>query len=78
MLGCTIYSAFGPGGYLLVCLYFILGSAVRCLCDRRGLCVTFVGFAMRCLCDCSGLWISRCLCDVKGITILHSTHGLAP
>ncbi len=38
VLGCTIYSAFGPGGYLLVCLYFILGSAVRCLHDHRGLC----------------------------------------
>lgn len=27
-LGTTVYSAFGPGGYVLVCLYFILGSAV--------------------------------------------------
>ena len=29
VLGTAIYSAFGPGGYLLVCLYFLLGSAVR-------------------------------------------------
>ncbi|DBB11685.1 TPA: hypothetical protein ACH3X3_007066 [Trebouxia sp. C0006] len=28
VLGTAIYSAFGPGGYLLVCLYFLLGSAV--------------------------------------------------
>ena len=28
-LGTAIYSAFGPGGYVLVCLYFILGSLVR-------------------------------------------------
>lgn len=27
-LGTSIFSAFGPAGYLLVCLYFILGSAV--------------------------------------------------
>ncbi|CAL5224908.1 g7673 [Coccomyxa viridis] len=27
-LGTAVYSAFGPGGYLLVCLYFILGSLV--------------------------------------------------
>lgn len=27
-LGTTVYSAFGPAGYLLVCLYFILGSLV--------------------------------------------------
>lgn len=27
-LGTAIYSAFGAGGYVLVCLYFILGSAV--------------------------------------------------
>lgn len=42
VLGCTIYSAFGPGGYLLVCLYFILGSAVRAY-------MTIVGSAMCCL-----------------------------
>ena len=28
-LGTAVYSAFGAGGYVLVCLYFILGSAVR-------------------------------------------------
>ncbi len=28
-LGTVVYSAFGAGGYVLVCLYFILGSAVR-------------------------------------------------
>lgn len=28
LLGCTIYAAFGIGGYLLVCLYFIIGSLV--------------------------------------------------
>ncbi|KAK9824020.1 hypothetical protein WJX72_007013 [[Myrmecia] bisecta] len=28
LLGTLVYSAFGPGGYLLVCLYFIFGSAV--------------------------------------------------
>ncbi|CAL8472376.1 g11919 [Coccomyxa elongata] len=27
-LGTAVYSAFGAGGYVLVCLYFILGSAV--------------------------------------------------
>ncbi|KAK9905763.1 hypothetical protein WJX75_005970 [Coccomyxa subellipsoidea] len=27
-LGTAVYSAFGAGGYMLVCLYFILGSAV--------------------------------------------------
>lgn len=27
-LGASIFSAFGPGGYLLVCLYFIVGSLV--------------------------------------------------
>ena len=30
LLGCTIYAAFGIGGYLLVCLYFIIGSLVSC------------------------------------------------
>ena len=29
VLGSAVYSAFGPGGYLLVCLYFLMGSAVR-------------------------------------------------
>ena len=28
VLGTLVYSAFGPGGYLLVCLYFLVGSAV--------------------------------------------------
>ena len=28
VLGTLVYSAFGPGGYFLVCLYFLLGSAV--------------------------------------------------
>lgn len=28
LLGTLVYAAFGPGGYLLVCLYFIFGSAV--------------------------------------------------
>ncbi|GMH35639.1 hypothetical protein BSKO_03507 [Bryopsis sp. KO-2023] len=28
LLGCSIYSAFGLGGYFLVCLYFIFGSLV--------------------------------------------------
>ena len=28
ILGTLVYSAFGPGGYLLVCLYFLVGSAV--------------------------------------------------
>ena len=28
LLGTLVYAAFGPGGYLLVCLYFLLGSAV--------------------------------------------------
>lgn len=28
VLGGTIYAAFGAGGFLLVCLYFIFGSAV--------------------------------------------------
>lgn len=28
VLGTAVYSAFGPAGYALVCLYFILGSAV--------------------------------------------------
>jgi uncharacterized membrane protein len=27
LLGGTVFSAFGQGGFLLVCLYFILGSA---------------------------------------------------
>jgi uncharacterized membrane protein len=29
VLGTVVYAAFGLGGYVLVCLYFILGSAVR-------------------------------------------------
>eukprot|EP00877_Chromochloris_zofingiensis_P006758 jgi/Chrzof1/2335/Cz11g11120.t1 len=28
LLGTAVYSAFGPGGYLLVCLYFIFGTLV--------------------------------------------------
>ena len=28
-LGSSIYAAFGPGGYALVCLYFIVGSLAR-------------------------------------------------
>ena len=28
VLGTTVYSAFGAGGYALVCLYFVFGSAV--------------------------------------------------
>lgn len=28
LLGTAVYSAFGPGAYILVCLYFLLGSAV--------------------------------------------------
>ena len=28
ILGTAVYSAFGPGAYVLVCLYFLLGSAV--------------------------------------------------
>lgn len=28
VLGTAVYSAFGPAGYMLVCLYFLLGSAV--------------------------------------------------
>ena len=28
-LGSSIYAAFGPGGYALVCLYFIIGSLAR-------------------------------------------------
>ena len=28
MLGTVVYSAFGIGGYAVVCLYFLLGSAV--------------------------------------------------
>ncbi|KAL6748616.1 integral membrane protein DUF92-domain-containing protein [Haematococcus lacustris] len=27
-LGASVFSAFGPGGYLIVCLYFILGTLV--------------------------------------------------
>ena len=29
VLGTAVFSAFGTGGYVLVCLYFLLGSAVR-------------------------------------------------
>ena len=29
VLGASICSAFGTGGYALVCLYFLLGTAVR-------------------------------------------------
>lgn len=29
VLGTVVYAAFGLGGYVLVCMYFILGSAVR-------------------------------------------------
>ena len=29
VLGTSVYSAFGPGAYVLVCLYFVFGSAVR-------------------------------------------------
>lgn len=32
VLGTVVYAAFGLGGYVLVCLYFVLGSAVR-ICD---------------------------------------------
>ena len=32
VLGTVVYAAFGLGGYVLVCLYFILGSAVG-MCD---------------------------------------------
>ena len=28
LLGTLVYAAFGPSGYLLVCLYFVVGSAV--------------------------------------------------
>ena len=28
-LGTSVYAAFGWGAYILVCLYFLLGSAVR-------------------------------------------------
>lgn len=31
VLGTLVYAAFGAGGYLLVCMYFILGSAVQLL-----------------------------------------------
>ena len=31
LLGTLVYAAFGWTGYLLVCIYFIAGSAVRCL-----------------------------------------------
>lgn len=30
-LGATIYSAFGPGGFVLVCLYFLFGTLVSCV-----------------------------------------------
>ncbi len=29
LLGTVVYSAFGAGGYLIVCLYFIFGTLVR-------------------------------------------------
>jgi hypothetical protein len=29
-LGTSVYAAFGYGGHLLVCLYFIFGTLVRC------------------------------------------------
>ncbi len=32
LLGTLVYAAFGWTGYLLVCIYFLLGSAVRSLC----------------------------------------------
>ncbi len=40
-LGTVVYAAFGPGGYALVCLYFLLGSAVRDLhrCGHRARCM---------------------------------------
>lgn len=28
VLGTLVYAAFGAGGYLLVCMYFVVGSAV--------------------------------------------------
>lgn len=28
-LGASVFSAFGAGGYILVCLYFIIGTLVR-------------------------------------------------
>lgn len=30
-LGTLVYAAFGTGGYLLVCMYFLLGGAVKLL-----------------------------------------------
>lgn len=29
LLGTSVFAAFGAGGYLLVCLYFIFGTLVR-------------------------------------------------
>lgn len=32
VLGTLSYAAFGVGGYVIVCLYFLIGSAVGALC----------------------------------------------
>lgn len=39
-----MYSAFGLGGYILVCLYFIFGSAVR------------LGGRLLCCSLCQAIW----------------------
>ena len=41
VLGTSVFSAFGLGGYILVCLYFIFGSAVRS--GRGVLCFAWLG-----------------------------------
>lgn len=32
LLGTVVFAAFGWGGYVMVCLYFLVGSAVRYYC----------------------------------------------
>lgn len=35
ILGTTVYAAFGAGGFALVCLYFLFGTAVSALQHRE-------------------------------------------
>ena len=36
LLGTLVYSAFGPGGYAIVCLYFLIGSKARLATGQGG------------------------------------------
>ena len=46
LLGASVFSAFGVGGYALVCLYFIVGTLVSA-------CVKQNKSASSCMCTCN-------------------------